>query len=363
MDNILILPGGLQIGGAEKIAADISKYAPKGKYCFHYIVFEGLDNVYGAEIESRGGKVFTIPSPSKGYKQYRRFLGDLMDKYHYKAVHSHTMFNSGINLSVAKKHGVPIRICHSHTTKTETNISFKRNMYHKYMRRMILNNATDLFACGVEAGNWLYGETEFKKRGKVIHNGIDVDLFAYNETNRQEIRKKLGLEGKFVIGHTGHFYPVKNQIFLINLMPEIIKNNKDAVLIFLGDGHDRKILEDRISELELKNNVVLYGSTRDVNRFYSAFDVFAFPSLREGAPLALIEAQTNGLPCIISSAIPNDAILTDLVTPVDLQNKEKWVSQIISASRKNASEYAGIIKKSGYSSQSTVEAIYEAYDR
>ena len=97
MDNILILPGGLQIGGAEKIAADISKYAPKGKYCFHYIVFEGLDNVYGAEIESRGGKVFTIPSPSKGYKQYRRFLGDLMDKYHYKAVHSHKMFKSQKN--------------------------------------------------------------------------------------------------------------------------------------------------------------------------------------------------------------------------------------------------------------------------
>ena len=70
-----------------------------------------------------------------------------------------------------------------------------------------------------------------KKRGKVIHNGIDVDLFAYNETNRQEIRKKLGLEEKFVIGHTGHFYPVKNQIFLINLMPEIIQNNKESVLI------------------------------------------------------------------------------------------------------------------------------------
>ena len=363
MDNILIFPGGLEIGGAEKVAADICKFAPKGKYCFHYLIFDGDKNDYGPEIEKKGGKVFSVPAPKKGYRSYYNNIINLMKQYQYKAVHSHTMFNSGINLYAARKCGVPVRICHSHTTKTETKISFKQNAYHKLMRRIILKNATDLFACGVEAGNWLYGETEFKKRGKVIHNGIDVDLFAYNETSRQEIRKKLGLEEKFVIGHTGHFYPVKNQIFLINLMPEIIQNNKESVLIFLGDGHDRKILEDRISELELKNNVVLYGSTREVNRFYSAFDVFAFPSLREGTPLALIEAQTNGLPCIISSAIPNDAILTDLVTPVDLQNKEKWVSQIISASRKNASEYAEIIKKSGYSSQSTVEAIYEAYDR
>lgn len=363
MDNILILPGGLQIGGAEKIAADISKYAPKGKYCFHYIVFEGLDNVYGAEIESRGGKVFTIPSPSKGYKQYRRFLGDLMDKYHYKAVHSHTMFNSGINLSVAKKHGVPIRICHSHTTKTETNISFKRNMYHKYMRRMILNNATDLFACGVEAGNWLYGETEFKKRGKVIHNGIDVDLFAYNETFRQEIRKKLGLEEKFVIGHSGSFFPVKNQQYLIEIMSELLLKKPNAILLLIGEGYEMSRLQEFVIKKKISEHVMFYGPTLEMYKLINSFDVFAFPSLREGTPLALLEAQANGIPCVISDRIPEDVIITDLIFATPLEDRNAWVENICNCQRSDSVHYHKLMKESGYNVSNAFSVVYQTYGR
>ena len=161
MKKILIIPGGLQIGGAEKVAAEVCCYAPKYEFEFQYLVFEGEENVYGADIELHGGKVFYWPSPSKNYKKYIKNLNSLMRKEHYYAVHSHTMFNSGINLWAAKKNHVPVRIAHSHTTKTEHTVSLLQKVYECVMRKLLQKLATHYFACGEAAGEWLFGKRFF----------------------------------------------------------------------------------------------------------------------------------------------------------------------------------------------------------
>ena len=155
MKKVLIIAGGLQIGGAERVAANISKYAPEGRFVFHYLVFEGIENVYGPEIENAGGTVY------KGYIRYIRTLFELLKKNAYTVVHSHTMFNSGINLFLAWINRVPIRIAHSHTTKTEGNVSLVQRIYEGIMRLLIGFTATDLFSCGVEAGYWMFGKRIF----------------------------------------------------------------------------------------------------------------------------------------------------------------------------------------------------------
>ena len=363
MINIMIIAGGLQVGGAERVAANISRYATTGEFCFHYIIFEGYENIYGAEIERNGGKVFTLPSPSKNYILYVKKLGQLMDKYHYKVVHSHTMFNSGINLAVAKYHHVPIRISHSHTTKTEKRVSAVQRVYEKIMQKAILHYSTDLLACGVDAGVWLYGKKAYEERGKIIFNGIDIESNAYNTVNRNIIRQKLNVENRFVIGHVGSLLSVKNQTFLIQLMPEILKRKSNAVLLLLGEGEDRRMLQDLITKLQLQNEVILYGTTLEVNKFLSAFDLFVFPSMREGTPLALLEAQTNGLPCIVSSNIPQDAFLTDLVKPISLENKEDWIDAVCMNKRTNPGEYSEIMARTGYNASMAYQKIYEIYRR
>lgn len=361
MDYILIIPGGLQIGGAEKVAANISKYAPNGEFCFHYIVFEGNDNVYGPEIEQKGGKVFTIPSPGKGYRQYIDFLGRLMDTYKYKAIHSHTMFNSGINLTVAKLHGIPIRICHSHTTKTETEVSKKQKIYETLMRWLIKRNATHFFACGKDAGYWLYGKKLFDKKGKIIFNGIDVEENMYNDENRNTFREQNGLNDKFVIGHVGQLFPVKNQAFLIEIMPDILSIIPNAVLVSVGYGDQTKLMQFA-KKTGIQDNVLFYGPSFEVYKILSAFDVFVFPSLREGTPLALLEAQANGLPCIISENIPKDAVLTDLVDVVPLTEKQEWVSKICMSHRcENPKRYVDVMNDTGYSVKTAYLPIYEVY--
>lgn len=352
------------MGGAERVAANISICAPKGEYEFHYLVFEGYDNVYGPEIERHGGKVITVPPPASGYFAYVKRLSALIRENRYCAIHSHTMFNSGINLAVAKLHGVPVRIGHSHTTRTNTKVSLAQKAYERLMRTLILWSATDLVACGVEAGEWMFGVRAFSHLGRVIHNGIDTDAFAYSEENRQRIRKQYGFsEEDFVIGHSGTLIPLKNQEFLIRLLPDVIRQNRNARLMLLGSGEEAETrrLKTIAEELHVSERVSFCGGVMNANECLSAMDVFAFPSLREGTPLALIEAQANGLPCVISERIPDDAVLTDLISVIPLEEKSEWVNHIIQARRGQSDRYSDQIAKAGYSTNTCFHRLYPRY--
>ena len=362
MKKILIICGGLQVGGAEKVAANICIYEKSREFEFHYVVFEGNENVYGKEIEDVGGKVFEVPSPSTSYVQYVKKLVKLIKKYQYIAVHSHTMFNSGINLLIAYVMKVPCRIAHSHTTKTETRVSAKQKIYETFMRWIICKTSTTYFACGVEAGEWLFGKKNFHKKGYVIKNGIDVEMYSFSIETREKIRKKLGLENKFVIGHSGTILPLKNQIFLVELLPEILRR-KDAVLILMGNGPEEYVsqLKSVVREQNLETKVFFCGCIDNVYEYLSALDVFAFPSTREGTPLAVIEAQANGLPCIISDVIPDDVKITELVKKVPLHEKIKWIEELCNAERKIDLQYAKILSDRGYDIQTSMNEIYRTY--
>lgn len=364
MKKIMIIAGGLQIGGAERVAANISKYAPKNEFEFHYVVFEGIENVYGPEIEAAGGRVFTIPSPAMGYVAFLKNISRLIREHRYTAVHSHTMFNSGMNLAVSRFLGVPVRIAHSHTTRTERKVSVAQKAYEQLMRFLIQVSATDLFACGVEAGYWMFGKKAFDRKGIVISNGIDTHAFAFSEDARWQIRSQYHVEDRFVIGHSGTLLPLKNQEFLIRMMPEILKKRSDAVLMLLGNGEEdyRNELKRIATEIRVADRVVFCGGVSNVHDYLSAFDVFAFPSLREGTPLALIEAQTNGLPCIISDRIPKDVYLTDLVHALPLEDEGAWVERLCGAQRIKA-DYPGIIDSLGYGAHQAYEPIYRVYSR
>lgn len=361
MKKVLIICAGLQFGGVERFAANTIRFAPEGEFQFDYLIFEGLGEAFVPEIIERGGRVITIPSPQRGYRDYIKKLGELIDKNHYDVVHTHTQFNSGINLWVAKKHGVPVRIPHSHTTAHENSISAKQRVYENIMRRMIKKNATVCCACGVEAGKWMYGDAPFT----VISNGIDTELFSYNENNRCKIRKQYQIEpDSFVIGHSGTVYPLKNQEFLIRMLPRIRKVKSKAELMFIGKGSDDEMnrLKRIASECQMSEYVRFIGAVLNVYEFLSAFDVFAFPSLREGTPLALIEAQANGLPCVISDNIAPDAVLTDLITQIPLDDEERWISALTGAVRNQPEKYVDDIRRSGYDAREAYQKLFEMYN-
>ena len=362
LKRILIIAGKLHIGGAEKVARDIALYADREKYAFDYIVYGDAVGAYECQLEAVGCRIIHLPEPSEGYPAHLRALHRLMKENRYHAVHVHSMFNCGWAMLVAKLHGVPVRISHSHSALVNGGGMVKK-VYEKLMRALILTCATDLVGCGVKAGQRLFGEKAFAKWGNLILNGIDVAAFAYDENNRAAIRAQLGVGDRFVLGHTGHLAQVKNQTFLLDLMPLVLKKKPDALLLLLGEGGDRPMLEQKIRDMGLQDHVIMTGNVSNVADYLSAMDVFVFPSLFEGLPLSILEVQANGLPCVISDTVPEDVFLTDLLRPLSLkQEKQTSVESILMSERRNMDTYIGQLLDSEYAVSKAMKKIYQIYE-
>lgn len=361
MKYILHVIASLHIGGAEKVARDIGMYADRNEFESHYIVFGDEKGEYEDDLTAHGCKVFHWDSPYKSYKAFYNSLLKLMGEYNYTAVHAHTMFNAGWVMLAAKKSKVPVRVTHAHSA-LDNGGGMKKVVYETLMRFLILSCSTNLVSCGNAAGERLFGKRAYKKRGQLILNGVDAEKFSFSEINRDEIRKKHSLENAFVIGHVGHLAEVKNQTFLISLMPEILKKRPEARLLLLGEGEDRKMLEEKISELNLNDKVIMTGNVMNVNEYLSAFDVFVFPSLYEGMPLSIIEVQCNGLPCVISTGVPKDVFLTDLIHPHSLsESRDEWVNDILSVRRNNPGAYILQMKESGFDAHGVMNKFHNIY--
>lgn len=362
MKTVLIIAGKLYIGGAERVCRDIGFYADPKLFQIDYLVFGDKAGAYERELEEKGCRIWHVPSPGEGYRKFYKNLKRLIRENHYDVVHCHTMFNSGLVLRAAKRCGVPIRIAHSHSIKGPEHRSLIQNLYENTMRRWILRDATHLIGCGKAAGEWLFGKKAFQQKGIVLLNGIELDRFAFHPAVRDQIRQKHHWSDSFVIGHAGHMVPVKNQAFLLRLMPEILKLRPEARLVLLGDGADRAALEQTSSELGLSEYVTFTGNVQNVNEYLSAMDVFAFPSLYEGMPLAIVEAQANGLPCVLSDRIPKDVFLTELVTPLSLEADSKsWVSALLRAKRGDPEKSRSILRALELDTKSAMNRIYAIY--
>lgn len=358
--RILQIIATLRIGGAEKVAKDIGWYALSNGHEVDYLVFGDNVGDYEEDLIAKGAKVIHIPSPSADYAKYFQTLKQLMRENRYDAVHAHTMFNIGWAMLAAKQCGVPIRIAHSHSA-LDNGSNTKKKVYETAMRRLILSCATDLVACGKAAGERLYGKEAFHKRGRLILNGIDTAAFAFDEEMRRKMRLELGLADSFVIGHAGHFMEVKNQSYLIRLLPEIKKRKPNVKLLLLGEGPDRPMLEQLIRELHLEDDVIMTGNVRNVPDYLSAMDVFALPSLFEGMPLSILEVQTNGLPCVLSERVPDDVKQTDLIQTVSLSEPNRWADAICAVSRSDPGTYAARMSDSGFDTKSVMRQFYQLY--
>lgn len=361
--KILLVAPVLEIGGAEKVVRDIGWYADRSRFDIHLLILRDTVGIYEKQLLEKGCKSFHVPEPSESYVNFFKHLLQLLKQEQYHAVHVHTMFSSGWVMLAAKMTGVPVRVCHAHSVLYNGH-GFVKAVYEAVMRRLILSCSTDLVACGVKAGQRLYGEKAFAKHGQLVLNGIAVESYAYRADRAAAIREKLGMEKSWIIGHTGHLAAVKNQSFLIELMPLILEKQPNAKLLLLGEGPDRPMLEEKNSQMGLQNVVVLTGNMTQVADYLSAMDVFAFPSLYEGLPLSVMEAQANGLPCVISDRVPEDVFLTELVTPLSLEApKEQWVEALLQAKRENPEQYSRNLQQSEYTVEAAMDKIYRIYDK
>ncbi|MDY6331778.1 MAG: glycosyltransferase [Fibrobacter sp.] len=190
--------------------------------------------------------------------------------------------------------------------------------------------ATHWLACGKAAAINGWGANAVKI-GKVtiLPNAIDPERFKFSKSTRREIRAQYGFkDDDFVIGHVGRFFPEKNHKFIIELFSGYSQNHSDCKLLLVGNGPLQAEIQDLAKQKGLDDKVVFAGLQKNVVGFYSAMDVLLLPSTREAFPMTLIEAQYNGLPCIVSSAVPKETAITDNVFPLPIDDVKPWCEKL-----------------------------------
>lgn len=358
---VLIVSGKLTVGGAEYVCRNIGYNADSNQFQIDYLVFDEEIGVYEKELCEKQCKIYHVPSPQNDYMLFYQNLKKMISENKYDVVHCHTMFNSGLVLHAAKCCGVPVRIAHSHSIRGPEYRGIVKSAYEKAMRQLILRDATHLIGCGQAAGEWLFGKKAFQKKGLVLLNGIDLDRFRYNPQTRDRIRRENHWEDCFLIGHVGHLASVKNQAFLLRLMPALLEKKPNAHLLLLGEGSDRPMLESLIQELHLERAVTMPGNVTNVNDYLSAMDVFAFPSLYEGMPLSILEVQANGLSCLISDRVPKDVFLTDLLKPLPLEAPLQWLEQLLTVERLAPEQYLLKMQNTSADFRQMLKKLYQIY--
>ena len=313
-------------GGVEAVVMNYYRYIDRTKIQFDFICDNDSTNIPYKEIEELGGKVILIPPYQKVFK-YHRELKKVLKDGNYKIVHSHINTLSVFSLFAAKCAGVPVRIAHSHSTTNKK--EWKKNIVKIILRPFTKLVATDYMACTEHAGRWMFGNKNFDN-GKIyiLNNAIDLDKFKYNEKIGSKIRKDLNIsKDTVVIGHIGRFVAQKNHTQLIDIFNDYHKKNNNSILMLIGQGPLMEEIKEKVNNLGLNDCVIFLGQKDNVNEYYNAMDLFLFPSLYEGLGMVVIEAQVNGLPCIVSDEVPKIAKISDNIKFISIKDSGlRWVS-------------------------------------
>jgi len=347
-------------GGVESMIMNLYRNIDRSKVQFDFVQNSNEPAVYDEEILSLGGKIYRCPHYNgKNHFAYTGWWNNFFKAHpgEYAIVHGHLGSTAAIYLSIAKKYGC-YAIAHSHSAGAGS-LGFR---LFSYPTRFV---ADHFFACSREAGIARFG----KKVGtdaemcQVLNNAIDTNRFAFCEEARNEMWRKLKIPPEaIVLGHLGRFRTEKNHLFLLDIFAEFLRSQPDAMLLLVGDGELRGQIENKIMEKQLQNKVILAGARSNTWDYYNVMDVFVMPSLYEGVPVSLVEAQASGLPCVVSSVVPQEAAITDSVRFISLDaGAQLWadvVEKEASSPRRNVLTQ---LKEAGYDIVKTAKWLEEYY--
>lgn len=353
-------------GGYTQYITNVWRCMDKSKVHFDFVTFSKTID-FAEEFINNGCQVFRISAyPEENMEIFVAEFGNVLNQ-EYDAIEVHTSFwKSTIVEKMAKEKEIKV-IVHAHSTgiSKAKNADEEVELLEKHMeikRNIDASLADYYFSCSQSSADWLYGEAIPKEKIEIINNTINTERFAFSPKSRERIREQLKLQDKFVIGHVGRLERVKNQQFLIEIFAEIHKEISHAALLIVGDGSLREDLERIARELGIIDLVAFVGKKDDTESYYQAMDVFVLPSLLEGFPLVLLEAQCSGLACFCSEGIPQEALIIEKTERIPLSNREKWVQKIKRASHQRKREdKSKIVMMKGFDTNQQIKKIEKIY--
>ncbi len=279
------------------------------------------------EFLKQGCRIHKITPRHESVRQYRSDIDRVFKEGHYNVFwFNKTTLSSIFPLKSAKKHGVGKVIVHSHQSKNMGN--FLTLIMHSFNRLRVSRFADVKAACSKEAAVWFFG----KSMDDVIifQNAVDTSLFEPTLEKQQQAKQMLGVENRFVVGNIARFSPEKNHTFLIEVFAEICKK-ADAHLLLCGEGQTMDSIRALVKEKQIEDKVSFLGSRKDMPTVYQAMDTVVMPSLFEGLPFSLVEAQAAGIPCIVSDTVSPESRLTDIISYMSLNSDASvWAEKVLS---------------------------------
>jgi glycosyltransferase involved in cell wall biosynthesis len=350
MKRLLCIVGSMNAGGAETFLMKIYRQLDKTKYQMDFAVATEKEGFYDKEILQMGGKIFHITPKSvsavKNFNSIRDIVRD--NRYNYVLRTSqHSL--SALELLAAKLGGAKVRVFRSSNSNTTTG-SKKELTLHKICKFMPRAFANVRIAPSTEAAEFMFGKGCIQNyKAFLLHNAIDTNIYQYSTEARNRIRKELGIESEFVIGHVGRFNQQKNHKFLIEIFVQILQKKPNSKLVLTGVGELEDKIKQQVYEYHIEDKVIFTGVRKDIPQLLSAFDVFLFPSLYEGMPNTVIEAQTTGLSCVIADTITKEAVITNIVYQVSLQESvQSWADKVLQVGQSKRMDKSKEMKEKGY---------------
>lgn len=327
--NIRILHLGLSPnrGGIESVVYSWWKHIDKEKVHFDFVNVYHEPIAFEEEFKNAESQIYYIPARKENPGKHSEELKKIIEKGNYDFVHCHVM-----SLSEPE----PVKICnalelktqviiHSHTAAKLNNMSLKRKVLHKYGSIRLKKYYYLRIACGYKAGREMFHTTDFT----VIENGIDIDRYRYSEEKRSRFRERYNIpKDAIVIGHVGRNDAVKNYPFLIETFSYVRKENKNAMLLLIGDVDQDDEIKSLLIRFHIEGSTVLTGKINSTEECYSAMDIFFFPSVYEGISVSMIEAQASGLECVVSENIAHESAVSDYVHFQPINNPQLMAEKV-----------------------------------
>lgn len=343
-------------GGIEHFVMDYYRHIDRSRVQFDFLVSVESEGYFDQEIKALGGVVHHAyplkKNPIRNYLDIARIVRE----NNYDIIHRHTGSSFGyFDLRAARHGGAKHLILHSHNNQAGN------QMIHK-LSNTFLRLPCKKLACSHEAGEWLFGSAQ---DFQVINNAIDCSKFKFHPDVRNRIRSELDLKDKFVIGHVGRFEDQKNHVRMLQIFKDILERYENSVLILVGVGTLQEKCKQLTADLGISKQVLFLGARSDVHVLMQAFDVFWLPSLYEGFPFVLVEAQASGLVCVASTNVPNECNVTGNVHFIDLEKaNSEWADDVLTCRKElfDRSEYADRMKNQGYDIYQNVAELCAYYE-
>ncbi len=313
------------------------------------------------KVKADGNNIYELPKENKYSYKVSRKIRSIIKEGKYDIVHVNMPGHVGFEtLKMARQYGIGKRIFHAHNPRN--NLNLKTVISTKVYDYLLQREATELVACSKSAGNSRFGNKDFQ----VLKNVIDTDRFVYRLEDRRYIREKLHIEKKVVVGVVGRFAAQKNPEFLLECFAEYNKLNKESVLLWIGDGELQEKIQDRAKNMGLKGACLFVGRKNNIEKWYSAMDLFLLPSKFEGMGIVFLEAQCTGLPCFGSANVPIETEVTELMHRISLKQEANYwataMKKVIDMSgdrRSRASEFIN----AGYTHEATKSDLLNMYEK